>query len=99
MTIQFTNKMLFGDQSKHDFHLAEIAKELDHYQSHIIRIEARVTDEIGARDNKNDIRCLVEAWLEGRKPMAVTNKAHTIERAVSGATDKLKTVLHVILEH
>lgn len=41
---------------------------------------------------------MLEARLDGRKqPLAVSNQADTIEQAVSGAIDKLKTILETLL--
>jgi hypothetical protein len=39
----------------------------------------------------------MEARLKGRKPIAVSDKADTIEQAVSGSIDKLKISLETIL--
>jgi hypothetical protein len=40
---------------------------------------------------------MIEARLEGMKPIAVTNHANTNEQAVEGAIEKLKTSLVTIL--
>ena len=39
---------------------------------------------------------MIEARLEGMKPIAVTNNADTQEQAVTGAVEKLKSSLNTI---
>jgi len=57
------------------------------------RLEVHLSDENGHKDALNDKRCVVEARLEGVKPIAVTNIANNHEQAVEGAIDKLKSTL------
>jgi ribosome-associated translation inhibitor RaiA len=98
MIIQFnTDKTINGEERNEDYFSDLITKELDRYQSHITRIEAHVADQNGNKDGLNDIRCLLEARLEARQPIAVSNQADTIEQAVSGAIEKLKNSLDTIL--
>lgn len=98
MKIQFnTDKSIDGDERQKDYFSEQIAEELVRYLSHISRIEVHVSDENGQKEGLKDIRCLLEARLEGRKPIAVSDQANTIELAVSGALDKLKASLETIL--
>ncbi len=99
MIIQYnTDKTISGKERNEDFFTAQIASELERYQSHITRIEVHLTDQNGKKEGLNDIRCLLEARLEGRQPMAVSDQADTVAQAVSGALDKLKAALDTILE-
>ena len=59
-------------------------------------MEAHVADENGNEDGCKNFCCVLEAWMEGRKPVAVTNRADTLEQAILGATDKLKTALRTM---
>jgi hypothetical protein len=99
MTIQFnTDKTIDWDQ-RHDDHFSELIKEdLDRFSDHISRIEVHISDENGAKEGKNDIRCLLEARLEGKQPIAVSNQSDSIEAAVSGALTKIKASLKTIIE-
>ena len=56
-----------------------------------------LSDENGSKEGANNKRCLLEARLEGRQPIAVTAMANTYELAVNSAIDKLKTSLDTIL--
>ncbi|MDP2069082.1 MAG: HPF/RaiA family ribosome-associated protein [Lutibacter sp.] len=71
----------------------QITEDLSRFSEHITRLEVHLSDENGHKDALNDKRCLVEARLEGMKPIAVTNIANNHEQAVDGAIDKLITTL------
>jgi ribosome-associated translation inhibitor RaiA len=55
----------------------------------ITRVEVHLTDESGHKDTQNDKRCMMEARLQGRQPIAVTHHAATVHEAIDGAADKL----------
>ena len=74
-----------------------LSEELSRFSEHITRLEVHLSDENGSKDGINDKRCLLEARLEGRQPIAVTEKANDYELAVSGAIKKLKTSLDKIV--
>ena len=98
MTIQInTDKTLTGEKRSSDFFTSQIAEALQRFESHITRIEVHLKDENGKKDGLNDISCLLEARLEGRQPIAITNRADTIDLALTGAIDKIKTAIETIL--
>jgi len=71
-------------------HLSSIvASTLSRISSQITRVEVHVSDENGHKTGKNDKRCVMEARLENRPPVAVTCHAETLHQAVEGAADKL----------
>ena len=74
-----------------------LSQELSRFSEHITRLEVHLSDENGSKESANDKRCLLEARLEGRQPMAVTALANTYELAVNTAIDKLKAALDTIL--
>ncbi len=74
-----------------------LTEELSRYSEHITRLEVHLSDENGGKDGLNDKRCMLEARLEGRQPIAVTANADTHEQSVAAATDKLKKSLDTIL--
>ena len=98
MKIQFnTDKTVNGDERKQDFFTSQISNELERYESEISRIEVHLSDENGKKDGLNDIRCMMEARIEGKQPIAVVSQEDTIEFAVSGAIDKMKASLETKL--
>lgn len=99
MTIQFnTDKTIDWDQ-RHNDHFSELIKEeLDRFSDHITRVEVHLSDENGSKEGPDDIRCLMEVRVEGRKPIAASNKADTIEQSLTGVISKIKASLSKIVE-
>ena len=98
MNIQFnTDKSVNGTEELIAPFVTQLEEELSRFSSHITRVEVHLSDEKGKKDGINDIRCLLEARLEGRAPIAVSNQADTIEQSVAGSIDKLKASLKTIL--
>ena len=56
---------------------------------HITRVEVHLSDENSDKNSHHDRRCMLEARLEGRPPVAVTHHADTLHKAVDGAAEKL----------
>lgn len=76
---------------------AMLTEELSRFGDHITRLEVHLSDENGNKQEQNDKRCLIEARLAGRQPIAVTSRANDYEMAVSGAIEKLKASLETIM--
>lgn len=65
---------------------------------HIQRVEVHLSDQNSDRKGGNDdIRCVLEARLEGRQPIAVTHQAPTMDQAVNGAAAKLARLIESTL--
>lgn len=98
MTLQFNsdNNLRISDAFR-DSLTEMIENDLGRFTEHITRLEIHLSDENGGKQGDNDKRCLLEARLEGKQPLAVTNLANSHEQAVSGAIDKLKAALDTII--
>ena len=71
-------------------HVSDVVKSaLGRVSDQVTRVEVHLGDETGHKSGKNEKRCVMEARLEGRKPMAVTHRAATLHQAVDGAAKKL----------
>ena len=70
-----------------------LSQELSRFSEHITRLEVHLSDENGSKDGINDKKCLLEARLEGRQTIVVTQVANDYEQAVHGAIEKLKSSL------
>ena len=66
-----------------------VESALSRFSDHITRVEVHLSDENSAKSGHNDKRCMMEARLEGRQPIAVTHEAPELDQAVDGAADKL----------
>jgi len=97
MTIQFnTDKNIEGHERLEAYVNTSIADELSRFKNHITRIEVHLSDENGGKTGPKDKRCLLEARLENRKPIAVTSYADTIEKAINEALAKLKAAMTTV---
>jgi len=76
---------------------AEVGHTLSHFGDQITRVEVHLSDEDSDKSGRNDKRCLMEARLAGRQPIAVSNHAGSLDEAFSGAAEKLKRALQSTL--
>jgi len=98
MIIQLnTDKNIEGSEKLRVYLTSFISEELSRFSQQITRVEVHLSDENGPKEGLNDKRCMIEARLEGMKPIAVTNHANTQELAVEGAVEKLKISLGTII--
>jgi len=70
-----------------------VESALARFSDHITRVEVHLSDENSHKSGQNDKRCMLEARLEGRQPIAVTHQAATLEEAVRGAADKMTRLI------
>lgn len=97
MIIQFnTDHNIIGNEKLDTYLSSLLEKKLDRFIDLITRLEVHLSDENAKKESMNHKRCMLEARLEGRQPIAVTNDANTHEKAVSGAIDKLLASLETI---
>lgn len=79
-------------------HVSDLVKNaLDRLSDHITRVEVHLSDENGDKSGQNDKRCVMEARLEKRQPVAVTHQAATLDQAVEGAAHKLARLIESTL--
>ena len=98
MTIQLNTD---NNLSVHEEYGAKIenmlTEELSRFSEHITRLEVHLTDENGSKDGINDKKCLLEARMEGRQPIAVTAHGNTYDLALDSSISKLKASLNTIV--
>ncbi|MBK8611140.1 MAG: HPF/RaiA family ribosome-associated protein [Chitinophagaceae bacterium] len=83
---EFNNKL-----TKH------ITDKLKRFSEQITRIEVHLSDINGSKQGQDDKKCLLEARLENRQPVAVNAIGKTYEVAVDDAVDKLRSMLDTII--
>ena len=97
MTIQFnSDKNLTVHEEFRDKLKNTLSEELNRFSEHITRLEVYLSDENGSKSGQNDKKCLLEARVEGRPPIAVSAGASNYELAVDSAVDKLKSSLNTV---
>lgn len=91
MQIQInTDHNIDGDDRLTDVVSGIVEKALARSNDRVTRVEVHLSDQnSGKKDGDDDIRCLLEARLEGQNPIAVTHDAATVVQAVDGAAGKL----------
>jgi ribosome-associated translation inhibitor RaiA len=73
---------------------AAVRSELDRFSGQLTRVEVHLSDENSAgKFGAEDKRCLLEARLANRQPIAVRHEAATLQQAIDGAARKLKRSL------
>ncbi|MEO5978309.1 MAG: HPF/RaiA family ribosome-associated protein [Chryseolinea sp.] len=98
MNIQFnTDKNINGSERFTAPYIAQIESELSRFSDHITRIEVHLSDEDGQKEGPNSKRCVLEARVERRQPIAVTNHSNSYGQAIGGALDKLTASLDTIM--
>ncbi len=77
-----------------DRHAEEVVQRaLDRFSRDVTRVEIHLSDVNGQKVGENDKRCLMEARVAGRQPIAVTEHANSLHQAIDGAAQKLKRLL------
>ncbi|MCX6168410.1 MAG: HPF/RaiA family ribosome-associated protein [Ignavibacteriales bacterium] len=74
-----------------------VESALSRLSDNITRVEIHLSDENGEKSGQDDKRCVMEARLEKRQPIAVTHNAATVDQAVNGAADKLVRLIESLL--
>lgn len=70
---------------------------LTRFSQDITRIEVQMSDENGGQKGVADKRCMLEARLTGREPVAVSHHGQTQDEAFRGATQRLIHLLDHLL--
>ena len=67
-----------------------VEESLSRFSDRITSINVHLSDvNSDKKGGDNDMRCMIEARLEGHQPLAVTDQAATLDQAVDGAAEKL----------
>ncbi|MGB2834039.1 MAG: HPF/RaiA family ribosome-associated protein [Candidatus Sulfotelmatobacter sp.] len=88
-----TDHTIEGHEALADRIRGVVENALSRMSDHITRVEVHLIDESGPKSRKSNKRCMMEARLEGRQPIAVTDEAATLDLAVDGAADKLARLI------
>jgi ribosome-associated translation inhibitor RaiA len=92
-----TDHNIEGHQALADQVTGVVERALNRISEHITRVEVHLSDVNGDKSGPTDKRCMMEARLEGRQPVAVTHQAATLDQAVDDAADKLTRLIESTL--
>lgn len=94
MQVQFNTDESVNGREALGRHAEEVVRRvLDRFCNDVTRVEIHLSDSNGQKASENDKRCLMEARIAGRQPIAVTEQANTLHQAIDGAAQKLKRSL------
>ena len=84
-----TDRNIEGREALADQVRGVVESALSRFSDHITRVEVHLSDENSDKKGGDDeMRCMMEARIEGRQPIAVTHQAASLDQAVDGAADK-----------
>ena len=99
MKIQLnTDGNIEGNERLADHVTGVVEDTLGRFAERVTRVEVHLSDENGPKSGPDAKRCMMEARLRGRQPIAVTHEAETLDQAIDGAADKLQRLLDSTLE-
>ena len=67
----------------------QIRQRLARFEGRITDVEVHVSDVNGPRGGNADLRCSMEARINGIPPVAAIDEGNTVDRAVIGAAKKV----------
>jgi ribosome-associated translation inhibitor RaiA len=75
-----------------------VENALSRISDRITRVEVHLSDENSdKKGGARDVRCVMEARLEGHQPVAVTHQAMDLDQALDGAAGKLTRLIESTL--
>ncbi len=93
MKIQFnTGRNIIGSEELRTSLTSIISGELSRFNDHITRLEVHLSDEDSNKNGVNDKRCMIEARLEGLKPIAVTESCRYPGTGSNRSSSKVKVL-------
>lgn len=94
MFIQIHADNQVPSDSERDGRLEEqIRQRLARFEGRVTDVEVHVSDINGPRGGNADLRCTMEARLNGIPPVAAIDQGNTVDRAVIGAAKKVVRAL------
>ncbi len=92
-----TDDHVKGSQRLSEALEAEVRGTLERFRDRLTRVEIHLADVNAGKGGEEDKRCLMEARINGKQPLAVSHSAATIDQAVGGASEKLVRALDHML--
>lgn len=89
-----TDHNIEGHEALAEYVSSVVEDALSRVNDRITSVDVHLSNQNSEHQDGNDsMRCLIEAHLEGRQPIAVTDQAATLDQAVDGAADKLARLI------
>ncbi len=88
-----TDNQIESDADRNERLEEQIRQRLARFENRITDIEIHVSDINGPRGGAADLRCTLEARVNGIPPVAVADEGSTVDRAILGAAKKVVRAL------
>ncbi len=89
-----TDNHIEGSDRREAYFNEVINQKLKRFDEYITALEVHVTDEnCKEKGGAADIRCQIEARINGKSPLSATCHADTPEKAIAGCIEKIKHAL------
>ena len=93
-----TNHTIEGYQELNAQVSGVVESALNRFSDHITRVEVHLSDvNSSKKGGDDDMRCMIEARIKGRQPIAITHQAATVSQVVDGAVDKMASLSETTL--
>lgn len=99
MQIQFnTDNNIEGNEKLEARVNAMLEQHLGRFFPHLTLLNVHVSDSNAAKDGDHDKHCAIEARMQHEEPVATTHADEDVEKAITGACNKLKRLLDSRIE-
>jgi hypothetical protein len=88
-----TDNQIESDADRNDRIEEQLRQRLARFENRITDVEIHVSDVNGPRGGASDLRCTMEARVNGVPPVAVSDHGDTVDRAILGAAKKVVRAL------
>lgn len=75
-----------------------ITQQLGRFFPYLTRIEVHLADTNGGKSGGQDKQCAIEARLSKGPPVGVSHDDETVEKAIHGACEKMRSILNRTIE-
>jgi len=77
-----------------DDHVRQVVQgALNRFGEHIGRVDVHLSDNNAQKSSDGDVRCMIEARVNGYQPIAVSDHDATLHQSINGAADKLQRAI------
>ena len=98
MEIQINSDNNLRVSKEYNLQIQELlSTKLSRFEKHLTRIELYLSDVNSHKDGGDDKKCVIEARLKGKDPIAVTTTEENHDKSIALAVEKMKSALNTSL--
>ena len=85
-----TSNQIDGSERLNEFVRTQVENALRNFSEKVTTVEVHLDDENSSKEGPDDKRCTIEARIAKLQPIAASDNADTLEKAIAGAAGKIK---------